>query len=180
MDKYCLHNLCDNLWACYILKSINDLSNNKTYIGSTNSTKRRIRQHNREIVGGAKATAFIYPAEMYCIITGFMNHQSTLRCEWLLKHPDGKKKINNKYRGIDGKIKGLNNLILYSEKWSKKSENANLTIWIHDKYYHLLDYNNYPVNIKIIRINNQWNDIYKLNLELDNDLQKINNLLSLL
>ena len=89
-----LDQLCDGLWACYILKSLKEKCY-RTYIGSTNSTKRRIRQHNREICGGAKSTCAIYPVEMFCIITGFMNHKMTLQCEWLLKHPENKKKVND-------------------------------------------------------------------------------------
>ena len=38
-------------YVCYILKC-----GNYTYNGCTNNFKRRIRQHNGEIVGGAKCT----------------------------------------------------------------------------------------------------------------------------
>ena len=40
-------------WNLYLLE--NEI-NNRTYLGVTNNTKRRIRQHNGEIKGGAKAT----------------------------------------------------------------------------------------------------------------------------
>ena len=43
----------DNNYLVYLL--INT-SNNCTYIGMTNNLKRRIRQHNCELVGGAKYT----------------------------------------------------------------------------------------------------------------------------
>ena len=40
----------------YIIKGTNDNNKTKFYIGFTNNLYRRIKQHNREIKGGAKAT----------------------------------------------------------------------------------------------------------------------------
>jgi len=40
-------------YSVYLLINSNS---NKTYVGITNNTKRRIRQHNSELVGGAKYT----------------------------------------------------------------------------------------------------------------------------
>ena len=45
--------MSDNNYVVYVL--INT-SHNKTYIGITNNPQRRIRQHNGELVGGAKYT----------------------------------------------------------------------------------------------------------------------------
>lgn len=44
MNDYCVYLLCNT-------------SNNCTYLGITNNSKRRLRQHNGELVGGAKYTA---------------------------------------------------------------------------------------------------------------------------
>lgn len=41
------------MFSIYLLVNT---SNNRTYIGSTNNQQRRIRQHNGELVGGAKYT----------------------------------------------------------------------------------------------------------------------------
>ena len=43
-------------WSCYILGSKNEKYPNHTYVGMTNDLKKRIRQHNKEIKGGAKCT----------------------------------------------------------------------------------------------------------------------------
>jgi len=42
-----------NNWYLYLLENS---ENNKTYLGVTNNLTRRIRQHNKELVGGAKYT----------------------------------------------------------------------------------------------------------------------------
>lgn len=127
------------MYNCYILRSLNPLYLNKTYIGSTNNLQRRIRQHNGELVGGAKATYSARPHEHYCIISGFPNHVSALRCEWLLKHPDNKRKRSAKYNGINGRIIGLNHLLIHSEKWNLCKENVQLTIKIKEKFVGLLE-----------------------------------------
>ena len=41
------------MYSVYLLKHT---TQNKTYVGSTNNLARRIRQHNGELVGGAKYT----------------------------------------------------------------------------------------------------------------------------
>jgi predicted GIY-YIG superfamily endonuclease len=169
-----LQKLCDKQWACYFLKSLKN-NCNRTYIGSTNSTIRRYRQHNREISGGAKSTLTIFPIEMFCIITGFINHKITLQCEWLLKHPENKKKINKKYIGINGKINSINYLLSKSEKWKKLTSNCNLTLWIIDKYSKSLNITK-ENNIKINIIDNIWlmkYDIDNINKQIYSDFYKI-------
>ena len=45
--------MSENNYLVYLLKNT---INNCTYVGCTNNPKRRIRQHNGELVGGAKYT----------------------------------------------------------------------------------------------------------------------------
>jgi predicted GIY-YIG superfamily endonuclease len=75
--------------SCYILLSLN---NNKFYIGYTTDFKHRLRQHNGEIVGGAKKTKKWRPWIPLCQITGFFDKSSALRFEYRLQHQKKKKK----------------------------------------------------------------------------------------
>lgn len=75
---------------CYILRSaITD----RTYIGYTVNFPRRIRQHNGEIVGGAKRTRKGRPWIPVCLIKGFFESSSALRFEYRLQHPHQRKKV---------------------------------------------------------------------------------------
>ena len=40
----------------YVVYLLNNSCNNKTYLGITNNSERRLRQHNGELKGGAKYT----------------------------------------------------------------------------------------------------------------------------
>ena len=67
---------------CYILKSFN----NRIYVGYTVDFKRRLRQHNGELVGGAKKTEKGRPWHQICEIKGFYDKSSALRFEWRIQH----------------------------------------------------------------------------------------------
>lgn len=71
-------------WVVYILRSVPRPM--RTYAGVTNNILHRIRQHNGEIVGGARATKTTRPWALYGIIYGFgSNKCRALRCEWFTK-----------------------------------------------------------------------------------------------
>jgi predicted GIY-YIG superfamily endonuclease len=126
--------MCEQKWHCYILKSS---SCNKTYNGSTNDLKRRLRQHNGELVGGAMATQSGRPHEFICVVSGFVEHTKALSCEWWIKHPTGKRKRPSQYSRPFGRIKGLNYLF-HSNIWNEKFGNEILTCTVKDEYKLLL------------------------------------------
>lgn len=68
-------------WSCYCLKA----TNNKTYIGVSVDIERRLRQHNREIVGGAKYTGTAEGWKRVCFVHGFPTHRDALQFEWKWK-----------------------------------------------------------------------------------------------
>jgi len=105
----------EDKYICYILRC-----GNYTYNGCTNNFKRRIRQHNKEIKGGAKCTARRGPWEPYCIIEGFKDQKEALQAEWRIKRVEGRRRAR-KYCGPAGRIKGLAQL-LKREQFTSKSE----------------------------------------------------------
>ncbi len=64
-------------------------SDNCTYVGATVDLDRRLRQHNREIKGGAHATsAKVFKGETWIRVAhveGFPDWQSALQFEWRWK-----------------------------------------------------------------------------------------------
>lgn len=88
---------------CYILKSA---VSNRVYIGYTLDFPHRLRQHNGEIVGGAKKTHKWRPWYPICLIKGFYESSSALRFEYRLQHPGRRKKA-----GEDAITFTLQNLI---------------------------------------------------------------------
>jgi predicted GIY-YIG superfamily endonuclease len=69
-------------WHVYLL--LND-AGTRTYVGATVDPDRRLRQHNREIVGGARATAGDHWRRV-CLISGFPDERAALQLEWMWKH----------------------------------------------------------------------------------------------
>lgn len=70
---------------CYMLYT----DKNQTYIGATIDPDRRLRQHNKEITGGARATGIQVEQGLIwkraCYITGIPEWRSALQIEWRWK-----------------------------------------------------------------------------------------------
>ena len=110
-------------WFCYLLRNTNPAYSKLTYNGSTNDPKRRLRQHNGEIKGGARFTSRCLGGgwEIYCLMSGFPDHVNALQCEWRWKHCNGKPGPRcRQYCGPDGRIRGLNE-VLGLDRWTGNS-----------------------------------------------------------
>jgi predicted GIY-YIG superfamily endonuclease len=68
-------------FSCYCLLS----ETGKSYVGFSTNVDRRLRQHNGEIVGGAKATKGGTWTRILTV-TGFPTQQAALQFEWKWKH----------------------------------------------------------------------------------------------
>lgn len=105
-------------YKCYII-----FNDNYSYVGITNNLKKRIRQHNGEIKGGAKYTSLINDSlatnwNYACYVDGFKTKNDALKFEWALKH------IKPKYKtGIINRIYKLI-ILLNKEKWTKSSPSS--------------------------------------------------------
>ena len=116
------------MYLVYILKS-----DNKSYVGMTNDFFRRIRQHNKEIKGGAKYTSKSNNWYPICIIDGFKDKKSACQCEWRLKRG----------RGYLGRIRYLSHYLNFEKQWTKNSpdiKSQELSIYIKDEYKKYLTY----------------------------------------
>jgi len=73
------------MFYCYLLST----ENNNTYVGATVDLNKRLRQHNREIVGGARATSICVSRgdtwKRICYIDGIPEWRSALQIEWRWK-----------------------------------------------------------------------------------------------
>ena len=87
----------------------------KTYIGATIDPDRRLRQHNSELSGGARATkGSIWKRVLF--ISGIPDWRTALQLEWAWKHRTRKLGL----RGLNGRIDALFDL-LQSPKCTSKA-----------------------------------------------------------
>ena len=70
-------------YVCYVLISS---TGRQTYVGCTNRVTHRLRQHNGELVGGAKYTQSNRPWHHAGIVSGFRTRTHALQFEWAWKH----------------------------------------------------------------------------------------------
>jgi predicted GIY-YIG superfamily endonuclease len=68
-------------WFCYMLERSDG---KRTYVGATVNPDRRLRQHNGEISGGARATRGGVWRRVY-LIGGFTEERAALQFEWRWK-----------------------------------------------------------------------------------------------
>jgi predicted GIY-YIG superfamily endonuclease len=98
----------DSEWKVYCIQYNNG---EKTYCGATVNFERRIRQHNCEIVGGAKYTSAAVNSgtsdwSPVFLVHGFPNRVAALQFEWALK----KQSLKEKGSRIDRRIRALHSL----------------------------------------------------------------------
>ena len=107
----------ENKFYVYLLVS----TDKSTYIGATIDLNRRLRQHNKEIKGGAYATgAKVSNGELWeraLHVSGFPDWQSALQFEWRWKQIS--RKLPNKMYPLERRIKALKTLLSLDKSTSK-------------------------------------------------------------
>lgn len=92
---------------------------NKFYIGYTTNIKKRLRQHNGEISGGAKKTQRHRPWEYVLYITGFPYEKTALQYEFCI-HKERKIICNEHIKSVKKKLRGVNRFIYIMKYFLKK------------------------------------------------------------
>jgi len=92
-----------------------------TYVGATIDLDRRLRQHNKEIKGGAHATGIkVALGETWtraAHISGFPDWQSALQFEWRFKQLS--RKLPLKMQPLERRLKALKQLMSLPQSTSK-------------------------------------------------------------
>lgn len=102
-----------NQYLCYLIV----LDQQFTYIGVTNNFSRRIRQHNREIKGGAKYTTNLIQKhqlsrwKVLVTVERFPLYPDVLQFEWMWKHLSRKLSANRKLNPIQRRLTALSQLL---------------------------------------------------------------------
>ena len=159
------------MWYCYILRNKLEQFKHNTYNGSTNNPMRRLRQHNEEIKGGARATHGKGGAwEICAMLSGFPDHINALSCEWRMKCPSGRPgKREAKYQRVQGRISSLNE-ILPLERWTGKcvvdNQDMKLKLHIVEDVVGYLDMSKIPSNIEIVQVETIDADCVELEMDV--------------
>jgi structure-specific endonuclease subunit SLX1 len=92
-----------------------------TYVGATVDLNRRLRQHNKEITGGAHATGIkVQKGETWtraAHVSGFPDWQAALQFEWRWKQLS--RKLSLKMKPLERRIHALKNLLDLPQSTSK-------------------------------------------------------------
>ena len=98
-----------------------EATNKSTYVGATVDLDKRLRQHNKEIKGGAVATSKkVLKGEQWtriCHVAGFPTWVAALQFEWRWKQLS--RKLPNKMLPLDRRMQALTQLLALDRPTSK-------------------------------------------------------------
>lgn len=115
--SFITYNMSTSTSYVYLLLS----SDQSTYVGATVDLDRRLRQHNKEITGGAHATgAKVAKGESWiraAYVSGFPTWQAALQFEWRWKHMS--RKFSPKLLPLERRMKALKAILALERPTSK-------------------------------------------------------------
>lgn len=110
-----------------------------TYIGYTINIVRRLRQHNGELVGGARFTTMHGPAKgmvwrVVALVTApDLDHRRGLSLEWHIKNPDGRRRHSHQSQtrshSAAGRVRGMVRAMVHG-----KFADDRFTAWIAPEF----------------------------------------------
>lgn len=121
-------NNSDKRYYVYILESSDKAA---TYVGATINLDHRLRQHNKELAGGAHATSVKVAQgsswRRVCHVSGFPDWSAALQFEWRLKQlsrklcqtKNTKNNVKPIVKPIDRRIQALHQLLALERPTSK-------------------------------------------------------------
>ncbi len=107
------------------------MSSNRTYNGYTVDLKRRIRQHNMEIKGGARATRSAPQPWQYLAVfvaKDWTTIQLAMQFEWAVRFPTRKKPRPRIYSRPLGRLRSL------SEVFVRSANDTKVDVFVHEDY----------------------------------------------
>ncbi|CAK9055053.1 unnamed protein product [Durusdinium trenchii] len=112
----------DGGFCCYLLASV---TRRRAYTGITTDLSRRLRQHNGELRGGAKATRAGGPWQVVCVVQGFPSKVDACQFEWRAKRQIAvqSKKLIPMQGGLERRCANLLR-VLCLDRWTKESRPA--------------------------------------------------------
>lgn len=113
---------------CYIIAN-----GNNTYNGYTVNLKRRIRQHNGELKGGARATLIHHNSDSvwsYLVImtSKIWTKVRAMQHEWTIRYPTRKKPRPGMYQGVYGRLKSLEKI------WEQIPSSEQVLVYVDARY----------------------------------------------
>ena len=152
------------MFLCYLIAN----GESRTYIGYTNDFKKRIRQHNGELSGGAKYTTAHKGTtgwEPVALITGIEDKSTCLSLEWRMKKRRNSKGKLKPSSGIDARLKNIFEIIeedKISNKSPAPSEIPLISIIINKKFEgkleKLVDLNEFFINNSVSNLSLEFKE----------------------
>jgi structure-specific endonuclease subunit SLX1 len=101
-------------------------------VGATVDVERRLRQHNKELAGGAFATGARVSAgetwTRHCYVSGFPDWQSALQFEWRWKQLS-RKRHDKRLSPVDRRMDALEELLSLERSTTKAIPYHEWSVW---------------------------------------------------
>ncbi|VFQ61450.1 unnamed protein product [Cuscuta campestris] len=112
-------------WSVYLILSTNPPI--KTYVGVTTNFTRRLKQHNGDLKGGAKASRSGRPWICACLIGGFKDRSEACTFESRWKQLSKKLPRKGKSNGLQ-KLEETKSVVLLKHRYAALDQNCSLVI----------------------------------------------------